>query len=400
MIVMNEINNQLKYSKLLAGKLLGTLTEEQEKDLNHWQQLPDNKEAMDAIFSAHAFSEWKQKIEKVDTAEEWKSFLSLMETTSNNRGKVIKMNAKKWMYSVAAIFIIGITAFSLFKYFNPTSEYQSINTASIAPGSSHAELVLSDGEIVNLENETDKEINVGQVAAKNAQGVLQYNDNIKEDLVEVKTNTLRVPRGGEYQLVLSDGTKVWLNSDTELSYQVPFTGKERRVSLKGEAYFDVSPNKEVPFIVTTNNQEIEVLGTEFNISAYESDANLVTTLVEGKVKVSDSQSDIVEYLLPNEQSILDMNTDNIIKRNVDVYPYVAWKDGRFVFKNVSLEEFLFKIARWYDVEVFFENDNIKNIRFTGDLPRYSNMTDVLKIIESEMSVHIKVENNKKILISK
>jgi len=236
------------------------------------------------------------------------------------------------------------------------------------------------------------------VSLKNKEGVLQYKDSVNDKSVESKTNTLRVPRGGEYQLVLADGTKVWLNSDSELSYPVPFVGKERKVTLMGEAYFEVAHNKDVPFIVVTGNQEVEVLGTKFNISSYENDANIITTLVEGKVKVSDSNSESERYLMPNEQSVLNRDTDDLKKRKVDVYPFIAWKDGRFVFNNVTLEQFLLKISRWYDVEVIFEDDSLKTIKFSGDLPRYSNMTGILKIIEAEMSVHIKVENNKKVYV--
>lgn len=389
---MDEIQNQIRYSKLLAGKVLGSLTAEQEKVLNQWEQESDNKEISDNILNAHSFADWKQNLNNVNTKEEWMSFLERMEKTTNKR-KVRRLKVVKWMSSVAAVLLIGVALFSLLK---TNDDYQTLESVKIAPGTSHAELVLSTGEVVNLENTLQSKINEGTVALENTKGVLQYKEDGAEMLAETKTNTLRVPRGAEYQLVLSDGTKVWLNSETELSYSVPFIGKERRVTLKGEAYFDVTPNKEIPFIVVSGNQEVEVLGTEFNISAYANDKNITTTLVEGKVKVFDVKSKDNNFLFPNQQSILNLSTNKIKKQQVDVYPYVAWKDGRFVFNNVSLEQFLSKVSRWYNVEIIFNDDSLRNLKFTGDLPRYSDMTSILKIIEAEMSVHIKVEENNKI----
>jgi len=396
---MDEIKNQIQFSKLLAGKVLGSLTEEQKRKLSQWEQQSDNKKLADNILNAQSFTDWKQKLNDLNTEEEWKSFLERMGTATINRGKVIRLKAIKLVASVAAVFLIGFALFSLYETIQ-NSKFQPIEASSIEPGSSNAELVLSTGEVINLEDTLKDKINESNVALENIKGVLQYKDSINDKLVDAKTNTLRVPRGGEYQLVLADGTKVWLNSDTELTYPVSFVGKERRVTLKGEAYFEVTPNKEVPFIVTTGNQDVEVLGTKFNISSYVTDTNIITTLVEGKVKVFDRKSDATRYLLPNEQSVLNKNTDNIKKQKVDVYPYIAWKEGRFVFSNVPLDQFLNKIARWYDVDVVFEDDSLKNIKFSGDLPRYSNMTGILKIIEAEMSVHIKIEDNKKVYVFK
>lgn len=395
---MDEINKQFEYSELLAGKVLDSLTDEQKEVLYEWEQQDDNKEIAEDILNAYTFDEWQEKLKTIDTTEEWASFLERMEIASEKPGKVIRLKPVKWMSAVAAALVVG---FSVLTFMNSDNDrLKPIDASSIAPGTAHAELVLSNGEVIDLEQSKDDQIQEGEVALENVKGVLQYKDakSRRRGDTKVKTNTLKVPRGAEYQLVLSDGTKVWLNSDTELTYTVPFIGTERRVALKGEAYFDVTPNKELPFIVTTGNQEVQVLGTEFNVSAYRDDNTITTTLVEGKVQVADNISNAKEYLLPNDQSILNKQSDAIKKQHVDTYPYIAWKEGRFVFNNVTLEEFLYKVARWYDVEVYYDNDSLKNLSFTGDLPRYSDMTSILKIIEAEMSVNIKVEDNKKIYV--
>jgi len=202
---------------------------------------------------------------------------------------------------------------------------------------------------------------------------------------------------------LPDGTKVWLNSSTELTYTVPFSGDERRVRLKGEAYFEVAQNKEKPFIVETDYQDVEVLGTHFNISAYPDDSNVFTTLVEGKVKVNSNankQVKLLGYLLPNDQLVLNKKNNGVYKLDVDTYLYTAWKDGRFAFKNESMESFFKKISRYYNVDVIIMDNSVKKINFTGDLPRYDDITKILNIIEAEMSVHIEIKEKNKIYVTK
>lgn len=397
---MDDINNQIDHSKLLASKVLNALSEEQKTILRDWEQQDNNKEIAEDILNAYSFKEWQEKLKTIDTAEEWTSFLDRMEKPSEKESKVFKLKPIKWMSAIAAVFVVGFAVFTFYKATN--SNLKPIDDSSIAPGTSHAELVLSNGEVIDLEHSKDSRMQDGTINVENVKGVLQYKDakSRRRGGENAKTNTLKVPRGAEYQLVLSDGTKVWLNSDTELTYTVPFVGTERRVALKGEAYFDVTPDKDLPFIVMTGNQEVQVLGTEFNVSAYRDESTITTTLVEGKVQVSDNVSHEKKYLLPNEQSVLNKQTDAISKKKVDAYSYIAWKEGRFVFNNVTLEEFLFKVSRWYNVEVYFDNESLKNLSFTGDLPRYSDMTSILKIIEAEMSVQIKIEDNKKIYVYK
>ncbi|MGJ5642395.1 FecR domain-containing protein [Formosa sp. S-31] len=397
---MNEIKNHIQYSRLLVGKVLGTLTEAQEKELQAWERNPNNKALAKDILNPESFAEWKQKFQAVDTGKEWSYFLDRMNQSVQTKTKVRRLRMVKWTAAAAAILVVGFALFSVFNTTDVYEKYDTLEASSIAPGSSSAQLVLSTGEVVDLKDGAENVIAENEVAVANTKGVLSYASENDKNVVASKVNTLRIPRGGEYQLVLSDGTKVWLNSDTELTYEVPFTGEARQVSLKGEAFFEVAPNKDMPFIVSTGEQKVQVLGTKFNVSAYSDKPVIETTLVEGKVSVEDTLSHDALTLAPNEQAILDLKTAGLEKHKVDVYPYTAWKDGRFVFNNVPLETLLEKMSKWYNVEVVFANDSLKHIKFTGDLPRYNDMTNILEIIEAEMSVHIKVENNKTIYVIK
>ncbi len=397
-----EVNKQVNDAKLLVGKILGELNDVQEENLRQWESNSDNKELENSLLNGDEFAEWSDKTDAIDTSVEWEKFVAKMDS-STKKGKKISLSIYKAVAGVAAVLVLGVAIYFSVQTKDTDTHYQTLAEADIHPGSSQAQLILSDGKVIELEDVSIENIAEGNVSIKNQKGIVEYNSESVGKALKPVMNTLRIPRGGEYQLVLPDGTKVWLNSDTELKYSVPFEGNVRKVVLSGEAYFDVMPDKNRPFIVETVDQSVEVLGTEFNVSAYNEDLNIVTTLVEGKVKVElVDENNVMQknYLVPNEQLVLDKESMGVQKNIVDTQLYTSWKDGRFVFKKEPLESFLKTLSRWYNVEAFITDESIKNIRFTGDLPRYKNMEDVLKIIEAEMSVHIDIEDNKIIYVSK
>lgn len=399
---MQNVKEQIEKSELLVGKLLGTLTPEQRQKLEDWEKLDDNLKNEANILNAESFKDWNERMDRLDTSDEWIRFVDNVEKVKS-KSKVVKMKFFKAIVSIAAVFVIGFSVY--FKYQQTVIEksFQTVADVNIAPGSVHAKLVLSSGKEVDLEASGKDVIAEGNVDINNEKGVLLYNQDKEQKNSAPVINTLQIPRGGEYQLVLPDGTKVWLNSETQLTYSVPFSGKERRVKLKGEAYFEVAHDKAMPFVVETEKQDVEVLGTHFNISAYQNDLNVVTTLVEGKVRVEhigNEQKKLESVLLPNDQLVLNNKTQAVYKHKVETELYTAWKDGRFVFNNESIEVFFKKLSRWYNVEVVIVDESIKKINFTGDLPRDKNMSDILKIVEAEMSVHIKIKDNKKIYVTR
>lgn len=204
-------------------------------------------------------------------------------------------------------------------------------------------------------------------------------------------NVLSVPRSCEYRLRLADGTMVWLNSDSELRYPVNFAGRERRVFLKGEAYFDVARNADMPFRVEAGEMEVEALGTEFNMNVYGDDGCLRTTLAEGKVRVSYAATRQACILEPGEQALLEEGALSV--RQVDLRDVVGWKEGRFVFSDLPLEAIVRQLERWYDVEFDFFDPAAKYYRFTGVIMRHKSLQEVLALLEETTDVKFKTNAN-------
>ena len=206
-------------------------------------------------------------------------------------------------------------------------------------------------------------------------------------------NTLSIPVGGFYQLSLSDGTKVWLNSMTELRFPVTFTGEEKKVYLTGEAYFEVVHDSEHPFIVATEKGiEVKVYGTEFNMNTYQ-EGGVQTVLVQGKVGIRANVTGQECMLAPKQLAEYTKETGMIRVKEVDPYKYIAWKDGKFVFEGETIEEIMERLRRWYDVEVFYENELLKQKRFTGVISRYENIEQVLHLIGGLATLHFEVKGN-------
>ena len=207
---------------------------------------------------------------------------------------------------------------------------------------------------------------------------------------ETTLHLLRIPRGGEYTLVLADSTVVHLNSETELRYPAHFGGKERKVYLRGEAYFDVMPNAEKPFIVETEGMDVRVYGTEFNVTAYEEE-NVRTVLVEGKVGVKTAEGSEEVQLHPGQMAEREGN--GIVVQEVDTYNYTAWKDGKFVFEEENIERIMERLARWYNLNVFYANESVKNQLFNGVLTRFTEVEDILRVIEQTATVEFEIKGN-------
>ena len=246
------------------------------------------------------------------------------------------------------------------------------------------QIVLSQNDTLTVPVLSQKganiEIRENQITYSTVSAV---NDNIP-------CNTLTTPRGREYLLTLSDGTRVWLNTESQLRYPVQFTGERRTVYLVGEAYFDVHPDASHPFTVISGPAEVTVLGTSFNLRAYPEE-DIVTTLVSGAVQMSEKVGGQSVRLTPGEQGCLEKTNGYMTKREVDTYLHTAWKDGRIVFRNMRLEDLFTTLARWYDLEVFYLNPEVKDIRFTGDMDKTERFGDILRIIEQNRRVHFHVK---------
>ncbi len=254
-------------------------------------------------------------------------------------------------------------------------------------GSSKAKLTLANGSEINLSDSVSHSFNEedGTAIAIDKENALVYHS--ASTSLKLIYNTIQIPRGGEYAITLSDGSKVWLNSGTELRYPVRFQKNQRNVYLTGEAYFEVAHDSKSPFVVNIGDTKVKVLGTKFNISGYSDEVQIATTLVEGSVKVDYLQEGVI--LKPGQQSLVLKGQDGISTKKVDTSIYTSWVQGVFEFEDTSLEQLCKQLGRWYDVDFFFTEPYLKNIRFTGAVKRNQSITYAFELIEQLTNVEFK-----------
>lgn len=310
-------------------------------------------------------------------------------------------------FSIAAMVLVALSI-SFYFFSNRTStqeeQFVELNVKNdILPGNNKAVLTLADGSRISLDDAANGLLaSQGSIAiTKTDNGEIVYENNSrlksKDVVAKAVTNTIQTPKGGKYQVRLPDGSKVWLNSASTLSYPTAFTGKERKVKLSGEAYFEIAPDKNVPFRVISNGQIVEVLGTHFNINSYADEDFTKTTLLEGSVRVIlNSNSDFIgktKMLKPGEQSLTNVKNAGIKVENADTEKAIAWKNGYFKFKNTPIQEIMREVERWYDVELVYEGE-IPTDEFTGFISNEVNISAVLKILEQSGGVKFTVKGKK------
>lgn len=311
-----------------------------------------------------------------------------------------KRKSYLWKYAMASLVVLGLASTYFLKSKTPPAiSVPAPVTVSnnVQTGTDKALLTLENGE--NIELEKDSDYKTDNLISDGDKLVYKSQNTTNVDLA---FNYLTVPRGGQYQLQLADGTKVWLNSETKLKYPVAFIAKQPREVelLYGEAYFEVSPSTSHDgsrFVVKTQTQAVEVLGTSFNIKAYKGDHTIYTTLVEGKVALSGTDS--VQHLHPNQQAVLDLNHKTLHIQNVEVYNEISWKNGLFSFKGKSLKEIMIVLARWYDVDFEFSDKQHEVIKFNGVLLKRQSLDEVLTIIKETKFINSYEIKDRKIIIN-
>jgi hypothetical protein len=327
------------------------------------------------------------------------------------KSPVVPIESKKgfsWL-KVAAMILITLSAgLGLFKYFGKAHQLKPVLAAKhsidIPPGGNKAYLTLNNGSRIILTNVQIGKLTIrpGIQVTKEKDGLLVYHvsnsgDGKPSNSVD-EFNTITTPRGGQYQLILADGSKVMLNAASSLRFPVVFNSNERRVELTGEAYFEVAKNKAKPFIVHANNTDIQVLGTHFNVSAYGDDHILTTTLLEGAVRMQTGQFSAI--LKPGQQgSILD-NSNAITVKDADIDGVMAWKNGIFLFNDEHLDDVMKKISRWYNVEVEFKEQSVKMEAYSGSVSRFSQISQVLRKLQALGGVEFQIVSNKIIVMKK
>lgn len=367
--------NQNKIDRLLIRLIENKLTSEETKDVENWLESENNQIYFKQWIEINYLLHSKNKFDYRKSLAEFK--LKTKTTTKNS--------FKTYFRYAAAILIFATVGYFVAKELfwnglNTDIALKELTNTPIKTGSNKAVLTLADGSAVILE----KGNAYSNTSAKSDGEKIIYNKTSKNGKNEIAFNFLTIPRGGEFYVKLADGTEVWLNSESQLKFPVAFEeGRMRQVELVyGEAYFEVSPSslhKGARFKVLNQSQEIEVLGTEFNIKAYQDEANILTTLVEGKIAMQlDTKKQI---LLPNQQLILNKTTKTTTLSTVDVYNEIAWKEGVFSFERKPLRDIMKVLSRWYDVDVVFKNKSLEDVKFYGILEKKQSITEILETIK-------------------
>lgn len=296
-------------------------------------------------------------------------------------GKVADMRPRNRRYWFAAAAVALLLAAGIYRYNTnqqapmPLARAEQ-TTEDIAPGSDKAVLTLANGTTVTLDSTGNQVIRQGGTTVLQQKGQLQYESEPNEGTVGY--NTLTVPRGGQFHVVLPDGSKVWLNSASSLKYPTAFTGNERLVELQGQGYFEVSRNAQQPFLVKVGQIEVQVLGTSFDVMAYRDESSVNTTLLEGAVKVK--QGSTGQVLKPGQQARYDRQTCKVTVHPADVQQVVAWKTGFFEFDNAKLSDIMRQVARWYDIDITYMNEQTSAV-YGGRISRSLPLSEILHMLE-------------------
>lgn len=326
-----------------------------------------------------------KEIEMVDTASAYKRVTHSIRMRKRNR------RLKRYAGIAAAVCAVLAVTGVLNHWNNRTFEQTAVNgEIDKGPGEKQARLTLADGTNIYIDNtfQTAQPIEQPDALIVDENGVMTYlrKPESKNMPTPGRQNTLEVPKGGEFDIVLDDGTHIWLNSGSRLRFPSVFSDTERRVRLEGEAYFEVAHNPVRPFIVETAKQTVKVLGTRFNVYSYTEEPRVVTTLVAGSIEVTGKQNGINHILYPGQQAELEDGNSDFLIYNVDAESMIAWKNDYFVFNDQTLEQVMMKLARWYDIRVRYDDDDARRIVFKGNLPKYEDLGTVLRILGKSSSL--------------
>lgn len=376
----------IRIAELIYKDKIGKITGEEKLELLAWMNGNDfNRELFDKMANENALCKIYDEYCGIPREKIW----TLLE-------KRIRPQRRRLLwgrigYAASLLLLIGI-GWMLFGEWNEEKSMLEQEVVRVVPGSRKAILHLNNEKQVFLTE------NVGVIVEDSLSGKVEQRDNkliyqVRACGKELQHHVLEIPNGGEFQVSLSDSTKVWLNAGSRLTYPVVFAGKERRVHLEGEGYFDVKRDETKPFVVEVNGMEIKVLGTSFNVKSFLQDERSTTTLVSGSIEIQTSTGRRVK-LEPNQQADFLLGENKLNVREVDAAVYGAWIKGKFVFRRERLETILDDIARWYNVTVFYEQSRAKDIVFSGIMERYVDIEETLSMLEKTQKVSFVVDKQK------
>ena len=366
-----------------ANRLLTRREELDDEEVTAWLKEKDHVELLEEIAAIRQkLTEGESQINDED------EYRRLEENIYDQKSRRMTL---RWSIAASIILLVGLFVGRTINDVRDMHEEQLLTKSVMQPGTSKAILMMANGEKVVLDQEQklDIQLNERVRVASSGQGIV-YEGNGK-GVVKEEYNKLVTPTGGEYFLTLSDGTRVFLNAASELKYPVEFVGGKRVVDLDGEAYFEVRKDSLRPFIVRVNGAEVTVLGTSFNVNTYGDDGLIYTTLVNGSVRILSEKNGQEEVLTPGMQGVMNIQTGQLTVREVDVESYVTWREGRFVFRTMTLDLIMRQLQRWYDFEVFYQNPELKEYEFRGVIKRDMDLDKVLSVIKATTNVDFEVK---------
>ena len=375
----------------LIAFLSGELDEREEENVRVWLEAsPENRNAYESLMKDYLRIRWVQENVQIREEQAKKIIFSSLKK---------KRNLTPYYGVAASIAVLLIVTLFFFIREDKQIVSEKLVTSEIKPIQSKAILVLSTGEQIQLTKSTQKiQEQDGSVLKIDSVMGVQYDSLSTKRAEKPLYNKIVVPRGGEYFVTLSEGTKVWLDADSEFEYSVFFSGDFREVKLKGNAYFCVTKKNDKPFVVRAGEFSLKVYGTEFNVNAYDLQ-NIETVLVNGSIGFKANESTPERMMEPNELAVSDSRTGLSEIHQDDIYPYIAWKNQNIVFVNERLESIMEKMARWYDVTVFFQDESLKDLRFDCNMRRYTDIRDLFFFLEKTSNARFAL-NGRTVVISK
>lgn len=381
-----------RISEIIAAYLSGeVLSESERQEVEAWLRDHDGEKEVEVLRGMFRSARLVKEAPGTRGASVMKKIEA--KVVSRRAGRKLKI---RWSYSVAAAIAVLLCSVLLYRWLGTNQENQVVpRDVRQNVNTSIAHLKLNTGEVVELEKYDGKFIREDSVQIANENATLRYTSTDSVAPEKVEFNTLVIPRGSEYNIVLADGTKVFLNAGSEISYPVVFAGDKREVELKGEAYFEVRKDERRPFFVQAGDVQIQVLGTSFNVTAYPGRGRIETTLEEGKIQLTDGRESV--EVSPGKQAIYDIEDGRFEVKQVDTKLYTAWKDGYYKFDQMTLEDIMETLALWYDLNVFYRNPGVKSLEFTGRLRRYDEVVSLFEKLEQTGLVVFEV-NGKNVII--
>ena len=388
---------KLKIPEIILKDMKQEANEEEQKILRNWlSQSDSNRSVYESLKQKDNISKGIKARKSIDSQVAWQKVNEKISREKKGYKSILIVALK-----YAAVIVVPLLVATVLLLKNDYSSDSIVSFSKLEKQITtlqESSLITADGRVVSLSNENaDSVLVIDGTQVMKDESEIYYKNRASKSKKEIKYNTLITPKSRVFNVILADGSKVWLNASSAIKYPTQFNSQERKVYLTGEAFFEVTKDPEKPFIVSTSEMDIEVLGTSFNVMAYPEDELVEATLVEGEVKVKTMNSQLI--IEPGTQAQLNRKSNKIEEKFVDTELFTSWKDGKYIYDYENIEVVMRKLSRWYAVEIFYIDNEVRNLHFSGTLYNYNNIEQTLYIIELATNIKFEIIENA-ILISK